>query len=53
LLQELFNLGKQYFGNDSFVAGVVEALQDLQQGDRKQFIDWINQYPLGKLWGTD
>lgn len=53
LLQELFNLGKQYFGNDSFVAGTVEALQDLQQGDRKQFIDWINQYPLGKLWGTD
>jgi hypothetical protein len=53
LLQELFNLGKQYFGNDSFVAGAVDALQDLQQGDRKQFIDWINQYPLGKLWGTD
>lgn len=53
LLQELFNLGKQYFGNDSFVAGAVDALQDLQQGDRKQFVDWINQYPLGKLWGTD
>lgn len=53
LLQELFNLGKQYFGNDSFVAGAVDALQDLQQGERKQFIDWINQYPLGKLWGTD
>lgn len=53
LLQELFNLGKKYFGNDSFVVGAVDALQDLQQGDRKQFIDWINQYPLGKLWGTN
>lgn len=53
LLQELFNLGKKYFGNDSFVAGAVDALQDLQQGDRKLFIDWINQYPLGKLWGTN
>lgn len=52
LLQELFNLGKQYFGNDSFVAGAVDALEDLQQGERKQFIDWMNQYPLGKLWGT-
>ena len=52
LLQELFKLGKKYFGNDSFVAGAVDALEDLQQGERKQFIDWINQYPLGKLWGT-
>jgi hypothetical protein len=53
LLQELFNLGKQYFGNDSFTAGAVGALEDLQQNDRKQFVDWMNQYPLGKLWGTD
>jgi hypothetical protein len=53
LLQELFNLGKQYFGNDSFTAGAVEALEDLQQSERKQFVDWMNQYPLGKLWGTD
>jgi hypothetical protein len=52
LLQELFNLGKQYFGNDSFTAGAVDALEDLQQNDRKQFVDWMNQYPLGKLWGT-
>ena len=53
LLQELFNLGKQYFGNDSFTAGAVDALEDLQQSERKQFVDWMNQYPLGKLWGTD
>lgn len=53
LLQELFNLGKQYFGNDSFTAGAIEALEDLQQSERKHFIDWMNQYPLGKLWGTD
>ena len=52
LLQEVFTLGKKYFGNDSFAAGVLDALDDLQQGDRKQFIDWMNQYPLGKLWGT-
>lgn len=52
LLQELFNLGKQYFGNDSFTAGAVDALEDLPQNERKQFVDWMNQYPLGKLWGT-
>lgn len=53
LLQELFNLGKQYFGNDSFTAGAIDALEDLPQSERKQFVDWMNQYPLGKLWGTD
>lgn len=52
LLQELFKLGKKYFGNDSFAAGVLEVLDDLQQSDRQQFLDWMNQYPLGKDWGT-
>ena len=52
LLQELFTLGEKYFGNASFTAGAIEVLEELQPSDRKQFIAWMNQYPLGKLWGT-
>jgi hypothetical protein len=50
LLQELHRLGQQYFGNPSFVARAIEALQDMPTEDRTQFINWMNQSPLGKLW---
>ena len=52
LLQELYQIGKQYFGNTSFAEGAVEVLQDMPAGERKQFIDWMNQNPLGKMWGV-
>ncbi len=50
LLQELHRLGKSYFGNASFTGRTLEALEDMSAGDRKQFTDWVNQSPLGKLW---
>lgn len=50
LLQELHRLGKTYFGKSSFSARVLEALQDLPQGDRNDFLSWLNQSPMGKLW---
>ncbi len=52
LLQELHRLGKEYFGNSNFVERVIEALQDMPDSDRTQFIEWLNQSPLGKLWAT-
>lgn len=52
LLQELHRLGKEYFGNPNFTERAIDALQDLPDGDRAQFIDWMNQSPLGKLWAT-
>jgi hypothetical protein len=50
LLQELHRLGKQYFGNASFVGRAIDALQDMPDGERTQFMSWLNQSPLGKLW---
>ena len=52
LLEELYQIGKQYFGNTSFAEGAVEVLQDMPAGERKQFIDWMNKNPLGKMWGV-
>lgn len=50
LLQELHRLGKSYFGKSPFVSRILEALQDLSPSDRTQFVDWMNQSPVGKLW---
>ncbi len=50
LLQELYRLGKAYFGNSNFAQGVKDTLQDMPADVQKQFIEWINQTPLGKLW---
>lgn len=50
LLQELHRLGKQFFGNTSFVSRALDALEDMPAAEKTQFIQWINQSPLGKLW---
>jgi hypothetical protein len=50
LLQELHRLGKSYFGNTTFAEGVNEILQEMSASDRSQFIAWLKQTPLAKLW---
>lgn len=50
LLQELYRLGKQHFGNANFTERVMDALQDLPPKDRQQFLMWLKQSPNGKLW---
>lgn len=50
LLQELYRIGKEYFGNDNFAEGIGEIIQDLPSNEQAQFIDWLNQSPLGKMW---
>lgn len=50
LLQELYRIGKQHFGNSSFTGRVLDVLQDLPSGDRSQFISWLKQSPTGKVW---
>lgn len=50
LLQELYRLGREHFGNSSFASRVLEALQDLPVGDRNQFLAWMKRSPAGKLW---
>ena len=50
LLQEVHRLGKSYFGNTTFAEGVNEILQEMPPSDRSQFIAWLKQTPLAKLW---
>ncbi len=52
LLQELHRIGKDYFGNPNFTERVIDAINDLPEGDRTQFVNWLNQSPLGKLWAA-
>ncbi|QKD81811.1 hypothetical protein HPC62_06010 [Thermoleptolyngbya sichuanensis A183] len=50
LLLELLRLGKEHFGNTSFTGRVLDALQDMSEGDRTQFLNWLKQSPSGKDW---
>lgn len=50
LLQELYRLGKDHFGNANFTGRVMDALQDLPERDRTQFLKWLKQSPTGKEW---
>jgi hypothetical protein len=50
LLQELYRLGKDHFGNANFTARVMDALQDLPDGDRTRFIQWLKTSPAGGDW---
>lgn len=50
LLQELYRIGKQHFGNASFTGRVMDVLQDLPSGDRNQFVAWLKESPTGKVW---
>lgn len=49
-LQELYKLGKTYFGNANFANKVADRLQDMADGERSLFISWLNQSSLSKLW---
>ncbi|HBK99713.1 MAG TPA: hypothetical protein DD001_21525 [Microcoleaceae bacterium UBA10368] len=50
LLQELHRLGKSYFGNTGFAEGVSDVLEDMPAQERNQFLDWLKQSALNKLW---
>lgn len=50
LLQELYRIGKAYFGNDNFAEGIKELLADMPKEDQKYFISWLTQSPLGQMW---
>ncbi len=50
LLQELYRLGREYFGNTNFAEGVRDILQDMPAAEQNQFVEWLQSTPLGKLW---
>ncbi len=50
LLQELYRIGKEHFGNANFTGRVMDALQDMPAQERSQFLAWLKQSPTGKVW---
>lgn len=50
LLQELYRLGKQHFGNANFVERAMETLQDMPLRERGFFLNWLKHSTAGKLW---
>ncbi|MBD2328227.1 Npun_F0813 family protein [Alkalinema sp. FACHB-956] len=50
LLQEMYRLGKSYFGNTGFTRSVLDSLQDLSSQERKAFLDWLGSSQAGALW---
>ncbi|MBF2089568.1 MAG: hypothetical protein EA367_07255 [Leptolyngbya sp. DLM2.Bin15] len=50
LLQELYRIAKDHFGNATFTARVLDALQDMPDDDRRRFLDWLKQSPTGRVW---
>ncbi|MEA5469256.1 Npun_F0813 family protein [Spirulina sp. 06S082] len=49
-LEELYRLGKSFFGNANFARGIEEVLQDIGEKDRQEFIRWLGQSSLGQEW---
>jgi hypothetical protein len=50
LLQELYRLGKQHFGNANFVERAMETLEDMPLRERGFFLTWLKRSTAGKLW---
>jgi hypothetical protein len=50
LLQELYRIGKAYFGNDNFAEGISEVLADMPADEQQFFMNWLGQSPLGQMW---
>ncbi|NJL44934.1 MAG: hypothetical protein HC922_02665 [Leptolyngbyaceae cyanobacterium SM2_3_12] len=50
LLEETHRMGKDYFGNANFTGRALEALEDLSPQEQRQFRNWLQQTPMGKLW---
>ena len=50
LLQEMYRIGKAYFGNGSFAEGIDELLVDMPADEQKYFMSWLGQSPLGQMW---
>jgi len=50
LLQSLYRIGKQHFGNANFVERAMEALEDLPTQDRDTFLKWLKRSTVAQFW---
>ena len=49
-LEELHRLGKAYFGSSQFAHQVMDTLQDMSVSERSQFVNWLKNSTVSKLW---
>ncbi len=53
LLQEVYRLGEEYFGNNTFVEGIEEIIEPMGTYERTQFMSWLSRSPEGKKWSVN
>lgn len=50
LLEAAYRMGKSFFGNTTFAARSLEALEDLPKAEQQEFRTWLKSSPTGKVW---
>ncbi|MEY3299970.1 MAG: hypothetical protein RLZZ597_3230 [Cyanobacteriota bacterium] len=50
LLEATYRMGKGFFGNTTFAARSLEALEDLPKAEQQEFRTWLQSSPTGKVW---
>ena len=50
ILQEIYRIGKEFFGNTNFADELNDILLDMPDADRQVFLTWLKQSTLGKQW---
>ncbi len=49
-LEDLYRLGKSYFGSSDFAHQVMDSLQDMPVSERTIFMNWLKGSSMSKLW---
>lgn len=50
LLESSYRMGRNFFGNATFAARSLEALEDLSKAEQKEVRNWLQNSPTGKVW---
>ena len=50
LLEASYRMGRSFFGNATFAARSLDALEDLSQAEQQDFRAWLKNSPTGKVW---
>ncbi|MDB9312761.1 hypothetical protein PN462_06585 [Spirulina sp. CS-785/01] len=50
ILEEMYRLGKEFFGNTNFADELDDILLDMDDKDRQDFRNWLKKSTLGKQW---
>jgi hypothetical protein len=50
LLEATHHMGRNFFGNNTFAARCLEAIEDLPKAEQQDFRNWLKNSPTGKVW---